>query len=214
MQRVKISDSLDTYVHNLTPKKMKTNKRAKIAAISLLTLAALLNSLNAAINVTVQEIGSDVVFSASGSIDLTGVSIFGTNPSGWTEAVRASDAVFSVGLSNTAITAYDLSGGSASIGSGGYFSDTSSTAGASIFVAGDDQYFAVPDSYVSGSSIASGTTTYASHTLDTLGITPGTYVWTVSNGDTITLNAIPEPSAYTLIMGLLVAGWIARRQSR
>jgi len=52
----------------------------------------------------------------------------------------------------------------------------------------------LPQSYVSGTPIANGTTTWLNPTLADLGITPGTYQWDLPN-DTITLTTVPEPSS-------------------
>jgi hypothetical protein len=66
----------------------------------------------------------------------------------------------------------------------------------------------LPTGYSSGSTL-SGTSTYAGSTFASLGMTPGTYVWTWGSGanaDSFTLRivsaaAVPEPS--TLASGLV-----------
>jgi hypothetical protein len=63
----------------------------------------------------------------------------------------------------------------------------------------------VPFRYVSGSSL-SGTSTFDGATIATLGLTPGSYVYTWGSGvdaDGITVNisGVPEPSTWAM-MGL------------
>ncbi len=59
----------------------------------------------------------------------------------------------------------------------------------------------VPRGYVSGSAL-SGSSTYDNQTFSSLGVTPGTYVWTWSSGS-FTLDipgaAVPEPSSLGLL---------------
>jgi hypothetical protein len=63
----------------------------------------------------------------------------------------------------------------------------------------------VPIGYVSGSAL-SDTSTYDNATFNSLGVTPGTYVWTWGSGanaDSFTLNigaaVVPEPSSLLLL---------------
>lgn len=106
--------------------------------------------------------------------------------------------------------------GPSAFGSGG-ISFASSSSGDAFYFDLDDLY--VPLGYVSGSSIAmSGT--YAGHTFMSLGLTPGTYVWTLGSGmatDTFTINvqsaAVPEPTALSLaLVAGAVAGFRMRRR--
>ena len=72
-------------------------------------------------------------------------------------------------------------------------------------------------SYVSGSSL-SGSLTFENTSLADMGITPGIGIMTATfgSGDTLTVNAVPEPSSLALAgLGIVVAGWgLARRGLR
>lgn len=74
----------------------------------------------------------------------------------------------------------------------------------------------VPLDYVSGSAL-SDSSTYYSQTFSSLGVRPGSYVWTWGSGataDSFTLDigSVPEPSSALLFaLGLLI---LARRVAR
>ena len=93
-------------------------------------------------------------------------------------------------------------------GSGGLAFATSTT-GNVFLVTGDD--LALPEGYVSGSPL-SGTLTFASATFASLGITPGSYVYSLPN-DTVTVKfgTAPEPGTLALL-GLGLAGLVATRK--
>jgi PEP-CTERM motif len=74
---------------------------------------------------------------------------------------------------------------------------------------------AVPLDYVSGAALGTSTATFAGATIASLGLTPGSYVWSWGSGptaDTFTLDivagagvgaAVPEPATWaTMLLGL------------
>ena len=78
---------------------------------------------------------------------------------------------------------------------------------------------AVPTDYEFGDQLGAASSTFARQSLASLGITPGTYVWTFGTGpntDTVTMNVVPE-SASLLVPATAVAtlGLVqVRRRSR
>ncbi|MEO0793669.1 MAG: PEP-CTERM sorting domain-containing protein [Verrucomicrobiota bacterium] len=91
----------------------------------------------------------------------------------------------------------------------------SSTVGTLVGALGGSTEIIVPAGYASGFPIAAASSTYIGQTFASLGMTPGSYVWTWGVGpsaDSVTLNvgplavAIPEPSTYIAIAGILGLG--------
>jgi hypothetical protein len=109
--------------------------------------------------------------------------------------------------------------GSASFGSGAT-TGASSGSGSPVGIYNYPDLLFVPYDYVSGSPLMD-TATYDNATFSSLGVTPGTYVWSWgsgSNADSFTLTvgaaAVSEPSTLELMtLGLLGAG-VARRKRR
>lgn len=98
---------------------------------------------------------------------------------------------------------YDSLTGPATFGPGGSVTGDSGT-GLGFGWSATDGAVVVPDGYISGDPI-SGSLTFSSTTLTALGVTPGTYVWSLPN-DSITLNVgtVPIPAAGWLMSSGLV----------
>lgn len=138
--------------------------------------------------VTVAEVGSDVVWSGSGSLNLTDLTLSFTQDLG--SGYQSTDAIWAIGPNAPIscdfyelITTFPLTFGSGGIAS---TSGTGSTVG--ILPSGANRSLAVPQGYVSGTQI-SGSTTYVNQTISSMGLTPGTYVYswgTGPNADSIT----------------------------
>jgi hypothetical protein len=156
-----------------------------------------------------QQVGSNVVATGSGAIDLTGLSgpTFGVaidalipNPAqivtGPTGVVFADSYVGSItGPTNFGSGA---GGGAPNSGSG-------NTVGFNSFIMGStNRSVFVPHGYVSDSPLSSSAT-WNGRTFGSLGVTPGTYVWTwgTSADQSFTLEigtAVPEPDAGLLFL--------------
>lgn len=171
---------------------------------------------NAAVTINVTEVGGNVVFTTSGSLDLTGAAFLGgigyddgfiPGGSNWYVASGAGAAV-----DNYAMTSFAGAFGS----SGAFFSSPSSVSGDDFFIwgnGGGTEQVGVPVGYISGSAISSGMV-FAGATISGFTMIPGTYLYNIPN-DTITLNivAIPEPETYAMLLaGLGLLGFIARRR--
>jgi hypothetical protein len=175
--------------------------RLAVAVLGLMFGAA--GQVRADLVFTIEQVGNDVVTTGTGSLDITGVPIYG-NGYGTPFLIPNTAAV---GVGSTSSLHYEefqgLSGPT-SFGSGGIFSPSSGS-GDVIALNGAYHLIAVPWLYVSGTSI-SGTDAYDNQTLSSLGLTSGTYTYTFSD-NTITVQissaAVPEPS--TAIVAVLGA---------
>jgi hypothetical protein len=139
-------------------------------------------------NVTVTQSGSDVVWSGSGSFNLTDLTLVDSVP--LTSGFNVGQATWIAGAPATFPGATGQRYGGASLtyptifGSG---SPTYSTAVAtgSMFGVVDGgasgRTITVPDGYVSGTTI-SGSTTYQGTTFAGLGLSGGTYIWAWGSG--------------------------------
>jgi hypothetical protein len=139
-------------------------------------------------NVTLLEVGSDVVMSGSGLMNLTNLTSIGSTYLGSTIAPAA--ARFVCGATGTGPTPNSdrYTGSTLSTPSNfGPFGQTSATSSTGdvfgISFTGLGSAVTVPVGYTSG--FLSGTSTYAGKTFATLGVTPGTYTWTWGTGSNV-----------------------------
>jgi hypothetical protein len=137
-------------------------------------------------NILVSQVGPNVVWSGSGSFNLTSLTLnqnFPSVPAGFNQNF----AQFIVGSTSNATT---YSGSSfttfpTSFGSGG--GATPSSSSGSVFGVvqtgglGSPREVLVPQGYVSG-TVISGSTTYDTQTIAGMGLTPGTYTWAWGSG--------------------------------
>jgi hypothetical protein len=176
-------------------------------------------SSGADIVITAVETGGNVVFTATGSLDVSGLT---PTPSGdFLARFEPSAAVIDFGGPGDL---YDLAISGGPIGPGGSIIASSRFGDTVGFSAGISDTLVVPSGYVSGTPLFS-TITFETATFASLGITPGSYKYTyeyvvidpelvdpatvlsaVNNtyfvGDSITFSTVPEPSAF-LYVGLI-----------
>jgi hypothetical protein len=130
-------------------------------------------------NVTISQVGSDVVWSGSGKFNLTALTSAGTASIGG--GFQANQAIWMIGPIVTVETYSGSITYPATFGSGGVgvTSNTGSTFG--ILPGGSGRLLYVPSGYTSN-SVISGTSTYNSTTIAGMGLTPGTYTWSWGSG--------------------------------
>jgi hypothetical protein len=162
------------------------------------------------INVT--QDGPNLDFSGSGSLNLTGATYHGTsNPMSYYfpifgELVLGSDPGDNVVSDSYAITGPSTFG---TTYAGGDFS--SGTGGRVGFnMSAGDVY--VPLGYISGTDLSS-TDVLDGQTFATLGVSPGTYTWSLPNDQIILNIGVPEPRAITLFaVPAVVSLYLTRRR--
>jgi len=166
---------------------------------------------------TAQQVGADVVTSASGFVNTSALSNAGSaSGSGRFFGTIGDGSVFEVGPSSNYDVWSGLTGSKVFGTSSQYFADINTGTVAGIGTFGTTSLY-LPQSYTSGSSI-SGTSTYSGKTLADLGMTVGTYNWTWGSGATagsarLTISAVPEPSTYALAtIATGVMAYLARRR--
>jgi hypothetical protein len=164
----------------------------------------------ASILITIQESGADVVATATGSADLGGLTQ--SSSAQRAASVFPSSAAIGFGtIPGVSVPHYSIPVAPSSFGSGTFVA-ANSTSGQIFAIAGAHIYF--PANYVSKTSFNS-TATWNGQTFSTLGITPGTYVYSWGSGAnadsvTLTAGAVPEPEEYAAVAGglcLAMAAW-------
>ena len=130
-------------------------------------------------NVTISQVGNDVVWNGSGSFNLAALTSGGTQTIGGgyqaTQAVWAIGPIVTVDTYSGTITYPSTFGG----GGVGVTSNTGSTFG--ILPGGSGRLLYVPSGYVSN-TVINGSSTYANQTIAGMGLTPGTYTWSWGTG--------------------------------
>jgi hypothetical protein len=180
------------------------------AAMAILTLRA-----HASYIISIQQVGSNVVATGSGSIDTTGL----TNPviTQRVSLINAAEGQVSVGpVNNTEAIIYSGLTGPASLGADNTNHSASSGSGPGVGVEGSTERLFLRTDYVSGTPIGASTDTFTNQSLATLGLTPGTYTYTWGTGihaDSLSVQVVPTPEPASLSL-FAVAGISLLRRSR
>jgi hypothetical protein len=197
-----------------------TNRIAGAAVVIGLGLSVA--PARAAYVVDLREVGSDVVATGSGTIDLTDLSLFQSSAFSVTAISPSFGAIVTGPASGGHLDVYSGFSGPLNFGSGSQTSP-SSGGGDLVGISGliTVRHLGVPAGYMSGSAL-SDTMTFDNTTFASLGATPGTYTWTWGSGahadsftlDIIAATVVPEPSTWAMMLvgfaGLGFAGWRAR----
>jgi PEP-CTERM motif len=192
-----------------------TTRARYLATAAILALGAFAApSAQAGYVVTLEEVGSNVVATGSGPIDLTGLNFVANGlPS---TSVIPNESLILTGPGNV-IDIYNGISGPSSFGSGSQ-TIAGSGAGDPVGIWNLPGNLFVPSGYVSDSPL-SDTATYDDQTFASLGVTPGVYEWTWGAGanQNFTLDVgastVPEPSTWAmLLIGFAGLGYAAVRR--
>jgi len=195
--------------------------KSPVAALAAVCAAAAFAApAEAAYVVNIEEVGSSVIGTGSGSIDLTALTILGI-PRIEAPRIFPSPGIVALGLNQDPLPQgqfYTGVSGPVSLGGFGFSNPFADGSGPSVGIVGAGQELFVPKGYVSGTPLGTSTLIYTGgFTIANLGLTPGTSVWTWGSGadaDSFTLNiGVPEPATWAmLILGVAMVGFTARRR--
>jgi hypothetical protein len=198
---------------------MRIGKIVALGALAIGVSVVVAPRANAAFIATMEQVGSDVVITGSGSFDTSDLTSISPDTSSGSAFVVPSQNIFFLGGGGTNNSFTGLTSDHSTFGAGSP-TNTSDASGAVLGIAFADglvpNSLYLPDGYVSGTSV-SDLTTFDSTTLAALGVTPGTYTWTWGTGpdaDSFTLNIgapdptpTPEPASLVLLgTGLAALG--------
>jgi len=199
--------------------RIMVRRTAMASALMASALMAVAGRSDAEVIVTATEVGGDVVFQAGGELDLDGLDLFFSGKFGG-PIVDPSQAHLVVGPPFVNFDAYSGLTGPSNFGAAS-FTIASSGSGDRFGLNGTVGLLAVPVGYTPDAPL-SGSATYSGATLASLGLNPGTYVYTLPH-DTITVQigtvqiGVPEPSSLVLAgIGVVIGGgcWWRRRRGR
>lgn len=175
-------------------------------------------SASAGLVIAFAESGVDVVATLSGSFaalpthDANANAILGNRVAGgfpyFDSTTFASGT--SVNLNN-----YDFSPSNFPVfGTSSSITNATSTLGLNTSVFVNSSRLSLPPAFSAGTSFT-GSLTWAGQSFASLQLTPGSYVGTLSNAETVTINVVPEPSIYAMALaGLTCGGFSMWRRKR
>ena len=173
-----------------------------------------------AYTVTLEQMGADVVANGSGAINLTGLAFFGPGSFFITTLVpslgRISTGPPPSGLGS--VDLYRVFSGPANFGSGGQHNATESlSSGNFVGIQASVNELFVPHGYISNSALSSSAT-WTGATFASLGVTPGTYVWSWGTGAnqnfTLVIGGagVPDGGSTVSLLGFASFGLAALRR--
>jgi hypothetical protein len=194
---------------------------AGATALGVVLLAGLSSApAQAGYVVMLEEVGTDVLASGIGPIDLTGLKLIQT--ADFPAFIFAKLGTIVTGpAASTPTDNYGQIAGPRSFGSGNIIQPGNGN-GAVVGVQAEEGFLTVPEGYASGTPL-SDNAIYDGQTFASLGVTPGTYEWVWGTGANQNFTLIigvavgapvptPEPASASLLgmalVGLLLAGTI------
>src|SRR5205814_5843954 len=170
--------------------------------------------------VTLEQVGSNVVATGGGALDLTGLTFqnnfFNANPQ-----IQANFSLLITGPGGANQSQYTGFMGPTNFGSGPLlFADTGSGDGVGIVGSGSNTFLIVPQGYVSGAALSSSAT-FNNATLASLGATPGFYSWAWGFGEnqffaleigSLGVPGVPDGGSTVSLLGCALLGLAALRR--
>jgi hypothetical protein len=173
-----------------------------------------------AYTVTLEQVGSNVVATGSGAINLTGLTF--STPSSTLAVVNAGNGVIITGPHGFGLVdLYTGFMGPLSFGSGGSFAPNTG-GGDFVGISGGTMFtfLLVPVGYASGAAL-SDSMTFNNATFASLFVTPGTYVWTWGDGanqnftlqiGSVGVPRVPDGGSTVSLLGCALFGVAALRR--
>ena len=169
-----------------------------------------------AYSVTLEQVGSNVVATGGGALDLTGLT-FEQNFLNAPPQIQANFSLMITGPGGANQSQYVGFTGPTNFGSGDLvFADTGSGDGVGIF----GTSIIVPQGYISGAALSSSAT-FNNATLASLGATPGFYSWTWGDGEnqffaleigSVGVPGVPDGGSTVSLLGCALVGLAALRR--
>ena len=169
-----------------------------------------------AYTVTLEQVGSNVVATGGGALDLTGLT-FEQNFLNAPPQIQANFSLMITGPGGANQSQYVGFTGPTNFGSGDLvFADTGSGDGVGIF----GTSIIVPQGYISGAALSSSAT-FNNATLASLGATPGFYSWTWGDGEnqffaleigSVGVPGVPDGGSTVSLLGCALLGLAALRR--
>ena len=169
-----------------------------------------------AYTVTLEQVGSNVVATGGGALDLTGLT-FEQNFLNAPPQIQANFSLMITGPGGANQSQYVGFTGPTNFGSGDLvFADTGSGDGVGIF----GTSIIVPQGYISGAALSSSAT-FNNATLASLGATPGFYSWTWGDGEnqffaleigSVGVPGVPDGGSTVSLLGCALLGLTALRR--
>jgi hypothetical protein len=170
-----------------------------------------------AYTVTLQQMGANVVANGSGAINLTGLSFLASGTQGGAILQPPIGAIVTGTTDSANVTFFSGFSGPTSFGSGNG-DIASSGSGDRVGIVGLFGQLSVPDGYVSGAALLSSAT-WNNATFASLGVIPGTYVWSWGTGlrnQNFTLiiggAGVPDSGSTVSLLGFGLLGLAALRR--
>lgn len=203
----------------------------KFVKVGALATGLLSTASHAAVTVTIQESGSDVVASFSGSLDTAALTCAGVATLAILDFDSTTDYAYVLGsapggaASDACVASFTTAESFGGL-PGGSTPDSGSGGPIGVEVVGGANDLFVPSGYTSGSAI-SGSSTFTGETISSLGLTAGTFLFDYGD-DTVTFvivapaigggggsaQSVPATPLWTLLLTVgLIAGIVRFRRA-